>query len=222
MIFNWVGGTNGSPSYIWGSNTSTSAYAWPAGNTTVGFANTASYALSVNQNASNSWAAPQIFYNSANFISAVTFQNSSNVAFTGQTIFSNQTQFAPSKFTLINDGAATNPTYYGIGFKEIPQNVKLNNYSTVSSDSGKHLLFSANIAATFTIDDATVNYNFGTVITFVNMGTANLTIVLNGTGSALYLTGAGTPGSRTLAPYGVATAMKIGTLQWIMSGSGLS
>jgi hypothetical protein len=42
------------------------------------------------------------------------------------------------------------------------------------------------------------------------------------TTDTMYLAGTGTTGSRTLAPFGMATAVKIGTTQWIISGNGLT
>jgi hypothetical protein len=38
----------------------------------------------------------------------------------------------------------------------------------------------------------------------------------------MYLAGAGTTGSRTLAAYGVATAIKVTSTSWIISGNGLT
>jgi hypothetical protein len=38
----------------------------------------------------------------------------------------------------------------------------------------------------------------------------------------LYLSSAGTTGNRTLAQYGIATAVKITSTSWIISGSGLT
>jgi hypothetical protein len=38
----------------------------------------------------------------------------------------------------------------------------------------------------------------------------------------LLLAGPGTTGSRTLAPFGMATALKITSTSWIISGNGLT
>jgi hypothetical protein len=38
----------------------------------------------------------------------------------------------------------------------------------------------------------------------------------------LYLGGIGTTGTRTLSLYSVATAMKVGSNSWLISGAGLS
>jgi hypothetical protein len=61
----------------------------------------------------------------------------------------------------------------------------------------------------------------GTAITFVNQVSAGtLTIAI--TTDTMYLAGDGSTGSRTLTPPGIATALKIATTQWIISGAGLT
>jgi hypothetical protein len=110
-----------------------------------------------------------------------------------------------------------------VGFRNIPQNSKSAAYTTILTDSGKHLYHPAsdNNARTFTIDsNANVAYPIGTAITFVNLIN---TVTIAITSDTMYLAGtAGTTGSRTLAAYGTATALKIDTTTWIISGSGLS
>lgn len=104
----------------------------------------------------------------------------------------------------------------------VVQNSQSAAYTTVLADAGKHILHptSDNNARTFTIDsNANVAYPVGTVITFVNqINTVTIAI----TSDTLTLAGAGTTGSRTLAANGVATAMKIASTVWIISGSGLT
>jgi hypothetical protein len=110
-----------------------------------------------------------------------------------------------------------------VGFRNIPQQSKSTAYTTVLGDSGKHLYHptSDNNARTFTIDsNANVAYPIGTAITFVNMIN---TITIAITSDTMYFAGtAGTTGSRTLAAYGTATALKVDTTTWIISGIGLS
>jgi hypothetical protein len=104
----------------------------------------------------------------------------------------------------------------------IRQNSQSAAYTTVLADSGKHILHPTadNNARTFTIDsNANVAYPIGTAITFVNeINTVTIAI----TSDTMTLAGAGTTGSRTLAANGMATALKIGTTNWIISGSGLT
>lgn len=111
-----------------------------------------------------------------------------------------------------------------VGFRVIPQNSQSAAYTTVAADSGKHILHPSSDASarTFTIDsNANVAYPIGTAITFINQnGAGVVTIAI--TADTMRLAGAGTTGSRTLAANGVATAVKIATTEWIISGTGLT
>jgi len=110
-----------------------------------------------------------------------------------------------------------------VGFRNIPINSQSAAYTTVLADSGKvifHPSTDAN-ARTFTIDsNANVAYPTGTAITFINMTSQVVTIAI--TSDTLYLSSAGTTGSRSLAQYGIATAIKMTSTTWIISGSGLT
>jgi len=123
-------------------------------------------------------------------------------------------------------GNLTNCTADGtdsVGFKNIPINSKSAAYTTVLADAGKvifHPSTDAN-ARTFTIDsNANVAYPLGTAITFINMTSQSVTIAI--TSDTMYLSSAGTTGSRTLAQYGSATAIKMTSTTWLISGSGLT
>jgi len=104
----------------------------------------------------------------------------------------------------------------------IPQNSQSAAYTTVIGDANTHILHpsSDNNARTFTIDsNANVAYPIGTTLTFVNkINTVTIAI----TSDTLTFAGAGSTGSRSLAANGIATALKIATTEWIISGSGLS
>lgn len=104
----------------------------------------------------------------------------------------------------------------------IRQNSKSAAYTTVLADGGKHILHPTadNNPRTFTIDsNANVAYPIGTAITFVNQ-INTLTIAI--TSDTLTLAGAGTTGSRTLAANGIATALKVESTKWVISGTGLT
>jgi hypothetical protein len=124
----------------------------------------------------------------------------------------------------INGLQGTGLTANDVGFRQIPQNSQSGAYTTVAADSGKHILHPAadTTARTFTIDsNANVAYPVGTAITFVNEhGAGVVTIAV--TSDTLRLAGAGTTGSRTLAADGVATAIKITSTSWLISGTGLT
>jgi hypothetical protein len=110
-----------------------------------------------------------------------------------------------------------------VGFRNIPISSKSAAYTTVLADSGKvifHPSTDAN-ARTFTIDsNANVAYPIGTAITFINMTSQVVTIAI--TTDTMYLSSAGTTGSRSLAQYGSATAIKMTSTTWLISGSGLT
>ncbi len=111
-----------------------------------------------------------------------------------------------------------------VGFRNLPQNSQSAAYTTVAADGGKHILHPAadTTARVFTIDsNANVPYPVGTAITFVNENAAGV-VTISITSDTMRLAGAGTTGSRTLAANGIATALKITSTSWIISGTGLT
>lgn len=111
-----------------------------------------------------------------------------------------------------------------LGFLNIPQNSQSAAYTLVAADSGKHILHPSadTTARTFTIPaNGSVPFAIGTAITFINQnGAGVVTIAI--TTDTMRLAGAGTTGSRTLAANGVATAIKVTSTEWIISGVGLT
>ena len=123
-------------------------------------------------------------------------------------------------------GTLSNCTVDGtdsVGFRNAPANSQSANYTLVLADAGKTILhpISDNNARTFTIpSNASVAYPVGTVVIFVNL-VNTLTIAINS--DTLYLaSGSGTAGSRSLASFGVASALKVASTTWIISGNGLT
>lgn len=110
-----------------------------------------------------------------------------------------------------------------VGFRNIPINSNSAAYTAVLADSGKiifHPSTDAN-ARTFTIPaNSSVAYALGTALTFINMTSQVVTIAI--TTDTMYLSSAGTTGSRSLAQYGSATAIKMTSTTWLISGSGLT
>ena len=109
------------------------------------------------------------------------------------------------------------------GFRGIPINSQSGNYTTVAADAGKTILHPSGAGAgdTFTIDsNANVAYDIGTAITFANLDSNAVSIAI--TSDTMYLAGDGSTGTRTLAQYGVATAVKITSTVWLISGAGLT
>lgn len=127
----------------------------------------------------------------------------------------------PSSGTLSNctvDGV--NP----IGYRNIPQVRKSAAYTLVVDDAGKHILHPSadTTARTFTIPaNSSVAYPVGTAITFVNQNGAGALIIAISS-DTMRLAGNGTTGSRMLSDNGVATAIKIATTEWIISGTNLT
>ena len=92
-------------------------------------------------------------------------------------------------------------------------------YTIVAADAGEHIYSTA--TRTITIPaNSSVAFPVGTAISFVAATGATATIAI--TTDTLILAGPGTTGSRTLAPFGMATALKITSTSWIISGNGLT
>ena len=106
----------------------------------------------------------------------------------------------------------------------MPQNSKSAAYTLVASDQSKHIFHPSadTTPRTWTIPaNASVAFPVGTTVTFINQnGAGAITIAI--TSDTLRLAGAGTTGSRTLAANGVATAVKVTSTEWIISGTGLT
>ena len=110
-----------------------------------------------------------------------------------------------------------------VGYLNIPQNSQSAAYTLVLADAGKHIFHPSTDAnaRTFTIPaNSSVAYPIGTAITFINMTSQVVTIAI--TTDTMYLSSAGTTGSRSLAQYGSATAIKMTSTTWLISGSGLT
>lgn len=110
-----------------------------------------------------------------------------------------------------------------LGTKEILQNSQSTAYTLVLADAQKHMLHPASDAnaRTFTIPaNSSVAYPIGTAITFVNQTSQVLSIAI--TTDTLTLANTTTSGTRSLAQNGVATALKITSTLWIISGAGLT
>lgn len=143
-----------------------------------------------------------------------------NVGSSGAIVTNGGALGTPSSGTLSNctvDGTDS------VGFRNAPVNSQSAAYTLVLADAGKVILHPSTDAnaRTFTIPaNASVAYAVGTVLTFVNMTSQVVTIAI--TSDTLYLAGTGTTGSRSLAQYGMATAVKLTSTTWLINGSGLT
>lgn len=152
----------------------------------------------------------------------ITADDSNNVS--GVTALSVTTiELGHASDTTVSRSAAGIVAVEGVPlYSQIPQNSQSAAYTTVLADAQKHILHPTadNNARTFTIDsNANVAYPIGTCLTFINqINTVTIAI----TSDTLTMAGTGSTGSRTLAANGIATAIKIASTSWIISGTGLS
>jgi len=104
----------------------------------------------------------------------------------------------------------------------IPQLAKNVSYTLASGDGGYHLYHNIASIHGYTIPAATVqSFEIGTVITFVNANSAgNLYVGINS--DTLRRVGTTDVGTRTIAPNGMATILKVGETQWYINGTGLT
>ncbi len=104
----------------------------------------------------------------------------------------------------------------------IPGATQNNNYTFVLTDGEGYFYHGGSTGHTWTIpDNASVAYPSGTCLTFVVTGTGAVTLAIAGT-DTLVQAGTGSTGSRTLNQYAFATAMKVDSTTWFISGSGVS
>jgi hypothetical protein len=152
------------------------------------------------------------------------------VTLDGTQTLTNKTLTSPTLTTPVlgtpSSGTLSSCTVDGtneVGFKNIPQNSQSAAYTLVLADAGKHIFHPSTDAnaRTYTIPaNSSVAYPIGTAITFINMTSQVVTIAI--TTDTMYLSSAGTTGSRSLAQYGSATAIKMTSTTWLISGSGLT
>ena len=137
-----------------------------------------------------------------------------NVSLTNVTITTGNITANVANSTI--DGSNT------VGYLTIPQNSQNGAYNVVLADTGRHLYHPVGqAAATYTIPaNSNVAFAVGAALTFINLSANAVTVAV--TTDTIYLSSAGTTGNRTLAQYGIATAVKITSTSWIISGSGLT
>jgi hypothetical protein len=157
---------------------------------------------------------------SANLASAVTDETGS-----GALVFATSPTLVTPLLGTPTSGTLSNCTVDGtdsVGFRNIPQNAQTGSYTLVLADSGKHIYHASGAgAATYTIPaNGSVAYPIGTAVTFINLSSTSISIAI--TTDTMYLSSAGTTGTRTLAQYGSATAIKVTSTDWLISGSGLT
>jgi hypothetical protein len=164
-------------------------------------------------------------------------QNSNNVAITGGTItgvtytgditgnvsgnagtvtngvyltatqtLTNKTITGLASASTVKDSLGTD---YTIGYRSIPQSL---NTTAAASDIGKHLY----VSATTTIPSGV--FVAGNEFLVVNSSGSSITLT-QGAGTTLRLGGTATTGSRTIAAYGVANVLCVGTEEFYVTGN---
>jgi hypothetical protein len=117
--------------------------------------------------------------------------------------------------------ATTASTAASVGYMGLPQSATTTTATLAIGDAGKHIYVNT-ASQTMTIPaNSAVPYPIGTAITFV-AGPSAGTVTIAITTDIMYLVGTGTTGSRTLAAYGTATAMKVSATAWYINGTGLT
>jgi hypothetical protein len=152
----------------------------------------------------------------------------SNVAFsvgTALAITAGTIELGAATDTTISRAAAGVIAVEGVPlYSNIPQNSQSAAYTLVLSDAQKHIYHPSadTTARIWTIPaNASVAFPIGTAVTFVNDTSAGV-ITIAITSDTLVLAGTGSTGSRTLAANGMATALKMTSTRWMISGTGLT
>jgi hypothetical protein len=117
--------------------------------------------------------------------------------------------------------ATTSSTASSLGYLGLPQSATATTASLAIGDAGKHIYVNT-ASQTMTIPaNGTVAYPIGTTLTFI-AGPSATTVSIAITTDTMYLAGTGTTGTRTLAAYGMATAVKVAATTWYINGTGLT
>lgn len=129
-----------------------------------------------------------------------------------------------SSWTSVNIANATlTVNSVEVSLKAYTVNSQSANYTLVAGDAGDLILHPTGAGAgdTFTIpSNASVPFPVGTTLTFVNRDTSNAVSIAINTDTLIF-SGSTSTGTRTLGINGIATALKIESTVWLISGVGL-
>jgi hypothetical protein len=118
----------------------------------------------------------------------------------------NKTLSGMASASTVKDSLGTD---YTIGFRSVPQSL---NTTAAASDIGKHLY----VSATTTVPSGV--FVAGNEFLVVNSSGSTVTLT-QGAGTTLRLGGTATTGSRTIAAYGVASVLCVGTETFYVTGN---
>jgi hypothetical protein len=121
--------------------------------------------------------------------------------------------------------AAGAPAAFDAGYRDLPLTIITADYSTLFADRGKMIRHASAAVHTATITDGAGSYPNGSALAFFNLGPGALNIAMQTNTANLIWIPSCTSGTRSLAQWGFATAVKYfggtpGT--WIINGVGLS
>ena len=125
-----------------------------------------------------------------------------------------------TSFTGAAAAATTASTAASVGYMGLPQSATATTATLAIGDAGKHIYVTTNTQTITIPANSVVPYPIGTAITFVAGPSATTMTIANN--DTMYLSGTGTTGSRTLAAYGSATAIKVAATVWFIAGTGLT
>jgi hypothetical protein len=133
---------------------------------------------------------------------------------------------ASPTFTGTITGAPAEPdtnsnTAKNLGYIGLPQVILSSGNLTLSkAHAGEHI-YVTGASQTITIPvNSSVPFEIGTTVVIINGNVSSTIAIISGV--TLRLAGGQTTGIRTLAPYGMATLVKISENEWIASGNGLT
>jgi len=118
----------------------------------------------------------------------------------------NKTLTGMASASTVKDSLGTD---YTIGFRSVPQSL---NTTAAASDIGKHLY----VSATTTVPSGV--FVAGNEFLVVNSSASTVTLT-QGAGTTLRLGGTATTGTRTIAAYGVASVLCVGTETFYVTGN---
>jgi hypothetical protein len=105
----------------------------------------------------------------------------------------------------------------------VTQNTQNGNYTLDLADANKHIYKDNTSAYAWTVPpNSSKAFPIGTTVTMVNAGSSGAITITRDTGVAIITAGSGTDSNKTLAPYGLATLLKVATNTWYISGAGVS
>lgn len=132
------------------------------------------------------------------------------------------TQIFSSAITFNGGISGNTGSSFAIGYLDVPQNSNNTSFTLALADRGKHIYSTNSTSQTITVANNTnVAFPIGTAITIVMQGTGTITVARD-TGVTLYLASNTTNANRTIASYGMASLLKVGTETWFITGSGVS